>query len=150
MREIYLLIRQKILTMPSYENIKLDNINIKKMKKVPREFEKIIKIYNNNEFFDYIIHGSYADNTYTKASDIDDLVIIKKEAFENYYNFKRVYKILKKTNLLYQNVDPVQHHGHWLVTEFDLLDYDNSIIPIFVLAKNSVSLGRNVSISGIS
>jgi len=146
LKEIYFLIKEKIEKLDIH-SVQLQNIDIPQMKNMPKKLEKVVSIYNNNQCFDYIIHGSYSDDTYTEASDVDDFIIIKKETFESFKNFKKVYYILKMTNLHYQYVDPVQHHGHWIVTEFDLLDYDNSVIPIFVLIKNSFSIGRKITIS---
>jgi len=79
------------------------------------------------------LHGSMADQSYTSFSDVDDLVILRKEAWQDYNTFKAIGTVLTKIARGYQTVDPLQHHGHWLVTEFDLLSYDPSYLPPVVL-----------------
>lgn len=105
--------------------------------------DKISSIYNNSLFFDLIIHGSYADNTYTSASDVDDVVIIKRKAFENFDCFLETKKKLYQLNSYYQYVDPMQHHGHWIITEFDLLNYNQSIMPVCVF-NDALSIDKNL------
>jgi|GEM_PF-5943522 len=107
--------------------------------------KKISQIYKNNPYFDYLILGSYADNTYTSESDVDDIVILKKEVFESYQKFYETKRVLDKLSHYYQQVDPVQHHGHWIFTEFDLKNYDQSIMPISVLER-AVSIGRDLDL----
>ncbi|MGR0480689.1 MAG: nucleotidyltransferase domain-containing protein [Candidatus Electronema sp. V4] len=95
--------------------------------------DKISSTYNKSLFFDLVIHGSYADNTYTSASDVDDMVIINRRAFEKLEFFIETKRILYELNTYYQYIDPVQHHGHWMITEFDLLNYNQSVMPVCVL-----------------
>lgn len=79
------------------------------------------------------LHGSMADQTYTSFSDVDDLVVMRKEAWQDLDDLTRIGTELTKIANSYQNVDPFQHHGHWLITEFDLLSYDSSYLPLVVL-----------------
>jgi predicted nucleotidyltransferase len=108
-------------------------------------FGTLERIYGNAPFFDYIIHGSYADGSCTAASDIDDLIIVKEETFLSLDNFRRARKILSQLALFYQRVDPVQHHGHWIFTEYDLRSYDQSIMPVSVL-EGARAVGRDVKL----
>lgn len=40
-------------------------------------------------------------------------------------------------------LDPLQHHGHWLVSKYELDAYDNSFIPLFILKNAKLLLGSN-------
>ena len=83
----------------------------------------------------FYLHGSVADFSNTAFSDIDDLVIIRNSAWENTESLVRSAEIFTKMARKYQNIDPLQHHGHWAITEFDLLLYDLSYLPLIALNK---------------
>lgn len=109
------------------------------------EIKKIQKIYNNSPLFDLIITGSYADRTPTPMSDVDTIVILKRDTLKDVNKLKKAYFLLRKLNSFAQSIDPTQHHGHWIFTEFDLQNYDASIMPLQVYSK-SVSIGRNLTL----
>ncbi|MFA7124080.1 MAG: nucleotidyltransferase domain-containing protein, partial [Candidatus Delongbacteria bacterium] len=101
--------------------------------------DKIKEIFDfkNNKFdekkIQIFVHGSWADNTRTSFSDLDDLVIIE----DSYY--KKAKKTLEELELEFQKIDPLQHHGHWLIKKSDLINYDNSYMPLFII-NNAISL----------
>jgi hypothetical protein len=95
--------------------------------------------------FDLVLHGSVADGTATAASDVDDLVVVRRRAFASFDDFRTARRALVRLGLLYQRIDPLQHHGHWIFTEFDLRRYDGSTMPLSVLEPgNAVAVGREV------
>ena len=101
------------------------------------------------------LHGSLADYTPTAFSDVDDFVILRAEAWRDAETLRRVGTGLARVARGYQNIDPFQHHGHWLVTEFDLLHYDESIMPLNVLegarrvtGEARIAVRRNEDTSG--
>jgi hypothetical protein len=99
--------------------------------------------YDNAREFDYVIHGSVADGTSTAASDVDDVVIVRREAFASFAAFRATRRILARLNLLYQRIDPLQHHGHWIFTEYDLGCYDAATMPVSIFGRgNAVAIGR--------
>lgn len=110
---------------------------------VLEKIEKIYIKYGGLNYFQYIIHGSYADNTFTAASDIDDVVFIKEKVYENYNYFLNTIKLLNKLNLFYQKIDFTQHHGHWIFTYLDKCFYNNYIIPVSVY-KNATAIGQDI------
>jgi hypothetical protein len=79
------------------------------------------------------LHGSMTDLQITPFSDIDDLVVLRRAAWQDPALLARAATTLARIARGYQEVDPLQHHGHWLVTEFDLLLYDQSVLPLVAL-----------------
>lgn len=79
------------------------------------------------------LHGSMADLQYTPFSDVDDLVVLRRAAWQDPASLMNTATLLAQVAREYQNVDPLQHHGHWVLTEFDLLLYDQSYMPLVVL-----------------
>ena len=79
------------------------------------------------------LHGSLADLKFTAFSDVDDLVVVHKQAWQNPDALIRTATVLAALARSYQKIDPYQHHGHWVVTEFNLLAYEQSILPLAVL-----------------
>jgi len=103
-----------------------------------------LKIYAKRELsgslHSLLIHGSLSTLDYVKGwSDFDTFMVLKDSCFENYLNLIELRrKIYKSRKYLYQ-IDPLQHHGHFIVTEIDLQCYPNSFLPTVVL-KNAKPL----------
>ena len=61
-------------------------------------FERLRKVIlenNLNKYADFILHGSYATGTVTPFSDIDILVIVKKEVLDNSSYMKHFVRLLR-------------------------------------------------------
>ena len=106
-----------------------------------------LKKFSQKKLYEYVVdvhvHGSLATLDYVKGwSDFDTLVVIKKDTITDYT------KILKLRNLMYVSrrylykIDPLQHHGHLIFTEYDFDYYCQTFFPI-VLFKYSKSLLNN-------
>jgi len=91
------------------------------------------------------LHGSMADGTHTPFSDVDDLVILDRRAWQTPERLQRVGTLLARLARAYQDIDPFQHHGHWVLTEFDLMHLDQSYLPLVVL-ENAVRVIGNAEI----
>jgi hypothetical protein len=82
----------------------------------------------------FFLHGSLATLDYAQDySDFDTLMVLKREAVvdpDRLVAFARRYR--RSLTLIYQ-FDPLQHHGHILLTEIDLDFYPNSFFPLSVL-----------------
>jgi hypothetical protein len=83
------------------------------------------------------VHGSWADNSRTDFSDLDDLIIIDDEYFSE------AKTVLDEIENNFQKIDTTQHHGHWLIRKSELNDYDNSILPLFILEGSICIYGSN-------
>ena len=80
-----------------------------------------------------LIHGSYATNEEIEYSDFDGLIIINKNAFASFDNFRKSIDVIKKSNKLIQTLDPLQHHGWFILLENELNYYDETFLPVEVL-----------------
>lgn len=150
--DAYKLIKNFIVSTNPYTSNKSNNyvFNIPKSKncQLCDGIYKIIQSYDNailNDI-DYIIHGSYADNTYTEFSDVDDIIFLNEGVFSSFENFKKTKQLLSELNLFYQRVDPLQHHGHWIYTFIDKYDYDQSIMPVSIF-DTAIAIGKNIELT---
>jgi hypothetical protein len=88
---------------------------------------------HNLEGVSIFLHGSMADLKFTAFSDVDDLVVVHKQAWQDPLTLIKTATALAAIARSYQKIDPYQHHGHWVITEFNLLGYEESILPLVVL-----------------
>jgi hypothetical protein len=86
-------------------------------------------------FIDLYVHGSWADNTRTPFSDLDDLVIIDRERIKNNKQIRMLEIWLNRVDMKFCRIDPLQHHGHWLIYRDELDNYNESFIPLTVLER---------------
>lgn len=86
-----------------------------------------------------VLHGSVADKSFTDFSDVDDLVVLHEAAWRDAATLTVMATRLAALARAYQCMDPFQHHGHWLITDFDLALYDQSRMPLVAL-KDAVSM----------
>jgi hypothetical protein len=89
----------------------------------------------------FFLHGSLATLDYARDySDLDTLMVLKRATVvepERLVSFARRYR--RSLTFIYQ-FDPLQHHGHILLTEIDLGCYPNAFFPLSVL-EQARSLG---------
>ena len=104
------------------------------MRKLLLPLEKNISVY---------LHGSIASDDYTPFSDVDDFVMIHEDAWQSYKCFREVAQLLEKATNLFQRVDPLQHHGHWVFLDYDLACLDQSVMPLVVLNNALPVIGRS-------
>ncbi len=93
------------------------------------------------------LHGSLSTMDYTEYSDLDTLFIIKQEVLEDPNKIKELERFfIKSTKYLYE-FDPLQHHGHFFLTESDLKYYDQAILPLSAIRLSTSILGRGNSLT---
>ncbi len=98
--------------------------------------DKHIKKYS----LGFYLHGSLATMDYIKGwSDADTMLVLSKSAFDNPKNLLQLRDGLFKLRRFYCEVDPLQHHGTMIITEFDLNYYPEVFLPVDAL-KCSKSL----------
>ncbi|MEX0729483.1 MAG: nucleotidyltransferase domain-containing protein [Aquisalimonadaceae bacterium] len=115
------------------EKAPMESVAIKAMFHELNKFSDVVSVY---------IHGSYADETTTSFSDIDDYIIVEEARLTN-KRFKSLIIALNKIDMRFCRADPLQHHGHWITSVSELGCYDNSFLPLFVLGEAKHVLGRN-------
>lgn len=82
---------------------------------------------------DLYIHGSWADDSRTPFSDLDDLVVVDTENILSLKLREKLISALNTVDMRFCRIDPLQHHGHWIIGKEALQNYDESYIPLTVL-----------------
>ena len=86
------------------------------------------------------VHGSLATLDYVKGwSDFDTLVIIRRDAIADYKKLLELRDLFYMSRSFLCEIDPLQHHGHMIFTEYDMDYYCQAFFPL-VLFKYSKSL----------
>ena len=130
-----------------YTNNELIQITIDRFVQPNSEILEIFRGYNKFPFLSIFIHGSWADNTRTAFSDLDDLIIINDENPISILKKIRAEYWLNKVEMRMNRIDPIQHHGHWIIYSSQLKNYDDSFMPLSVL-ENAIRLQGPTSIYG--
>jgi hypothetical protein len=92
----------------------------------------------------FYVHGSIATKDYVKGwSDLDTLLILKKDAFSKAKNLLDIRDILYNARKFYYEIDPLQHHGTMIVTEYDLSNYPEIFLPIEAISLSKSILGED-------
>lgn len=94
-----------------------------------------------DELVSVIIHGSYGSGDQVPYSDIDALVIIRNEVFSVPERLARVASVLSKARRHMYRIDPIQHHGWFVLTEQDLSRYPDFVLPVSAIRKGYCLLG---------
>ena len=103
--------------------------------------------YANKSLKEYLlgfyIHGSISTLDYVKGySDLDTLIIVKKDTIANYKKLILLRKkIISSLRFLFM-LDPFQHHEHFIFTEYDMKYYPQFFFPL-VIFNYSTSLLEN-------
>lgn len=114
----------------------------RKTGKIDPRIEKIFAPLKDLKHLQVFLHGSLADNTSTSFSDIDDFVIIDDTKLSE-EEIAVIEKVLKEVENEFFRFDPLQHHGHWKIYKSQLADYNNSLLPIFILENAITIVGSN-------
>lgn len=102
-----------------------------------------LKGYANKNLRQYLagfyLHGSLATKDYIKGwSDVDTLAVISKETMENPKNLLELRNKMYRMRYYFYKIDPLQHHGSIVISEYDLSNYCQAYfpVPIFKYAKS--------------
>lgn len=101
---------------------------------------EIITIFRGSKKYPFLsiyVHGSWADNTRTSFSDLDDFIVVDDLMPTSLITKLKAELWLNKVDMRMRRIDPLQHHGHWIINASQLANYDNSYMPIIVL-KNAI------------
>jgi len=108
--------------------------------------------YLENHLSPYIagayVHGSIGTNEEIPYSDFDALVILKNEVLNDARKLSVAARLLNNARSIFFNMDPLQHHGWFVITERDLEHYPEAYFPpeLFRHAK-SLMPGRGLELS---
>lgn len=100
------------------------------------------------------VHGSWADDTRTPFSDLDNLILVDDSRLEA-KDCHRLSVALARVDLNMMRLDPLQHHGNWIILESDLEGLDESYLPLRVVEgalclKGSPEVRARVSLASSS
>lgn len=117
--------------------------------KIVEDVEQLFAPLNNYAGLQVFLHGSYADNTMTPFSDIDDFVII--DDFElSKADIAVIEEKLAEVEKFFYVIDPLQHHGHWKIYKSELENYNNGVIPLFILNTSKCLIGSSVITASVN
>jgi hypothetical protein len=91
------------------------------------------------------IHGSLATLDYVRGySDCDVTVLIDEDSCISPKRLINLRTILASKVALFHRIDPLQHHGFFVITDIDLLTYQHTFFPMGILNR-SVELLRDTA-----
>ncbi|HNQ00135.1 MAG TPA: nucleotidyltransferase domain-containing protein [Bacteroidia bacterium] len=85
------------------------------------------------------VHGSLATGEEVTYSDFDGLIVIKDDVFSNEKRLINAAEKINQTRKIMLRMDPLQHHGWFVLKESDFGHYPETFLPSDVL-KESKSL----------
>lgn len=89
-----------------------------------------------------LVHGSFATGEEITYSDFDGLIIISKEALRNRRQLAETAYNLHELRKVMHLIDPFQHHGWFVLSEFDLENYPEWFLPTAVLHHSKSLIGN--------
>ncbi|MBI2661768.1 hypothetical protein HYX09_05905 [Candidatus Woesearchaeota archaeon] len=128
----------------SHEKIRVQTLNekdytdpyLKPILELQEFFNKNLSEY----VLDMHVHGSLATLDYVKGwTDLDTFVVIKKDCVSNPGRLLELRNLLFRSKRLFYEIDPLQHHGHMAVSEYDTQYYCQMFFPL-ILFRYSKSL----------
>jgi len=118
---------------------KSDESLIKPLKDLKKFADENLKQYVSG----FYLHGSFSTLDYIKGwSDVDTLLIIKKDTINSPERLLKLRDLLYISRKFFYNIDPLQHHGFMIITEYDLEYYCQTYFPIEIF-KYSKSFFMN-------
>jgi hypothetical protein len=85
--------------------------------------------------------GTYEEISY---SDFDGFVILKNDVLNHPEKLKKVAKVLIDSEKIMFEMDPLQHHGWFLLTETDLNNYPEYYFPHALLSYSKCLFGSTI------
>jgi len=83
----------------------------------------------------FLLHGSFASLDFTGYSDLDTLAILPGNVVTDAGSLRRCRRAFVATWRAVRAFDPLQHHGHFVLTEVDLDGYPDALFPVAVLER---------------
>ena len=120
------------------------NVDVKKYSgnnKVAMKISEYLRANANDQLVGAYVHGSVGNSEEVPYSDFDGIVILKSSCFENNVALFRVVKALKETAHMMLEMDPLQHHGWFVLCEQDLPDYPENYFPHELFAHAACLFG---------
>lgn len=101
-------------------------------KVVPQAIQDVFTGHESFPDVSIYVHGSWADDSNNAFSDIDDLIIYPQK-YNHGMPLVKLRKWLNQVEMRFCRLDPLQHHGHWILRCEDMTALDESYMPLTVL-----------------
>jgi len=88
-------------------------------------------------------HGSLGTDELIPYSDFDGLVILNHEAFKSARDISDTAIVLRKSESIMRKMDPLQHHGWFIITEKELENYPSDYFPPKLFSHVKCLTGKN-------
>jgi predicted nucleotidyltransferase len=93
------------------------------------ELSKYLNKELKDDLYGAYIHGSIGADEKIHYSDVDALVILRDDVFKNPTRLAATAYKLNRALKYFYKIDPLQHHGWFVLTEGDLRDYPQTYFP---------------------
>ena len=107
----------------------------------------VMKLYITKKINKFIsgafLHGSLGTNELVNYSDFDALIILNHSTFHSKQTLVKVATTLKKSERIMQEMDPLQHHGWFVITEMELDDFPINYFPPSLFEHAKCLIGNN-------
>ena len=102
---------------------------------------------NREVFHNVLIHGSYSSDDYSIGwSDLDALVIIKNDVFNDCHKLIKARELVMQCISELRIIDPLCHHEFQIIPEECLRDFQTNWLPISVIKKSKSILSTDITI----
>ncbi|MHC4819288.1 MAG: hypothetical protein ACYTF8_14680, partial [Planctomycetota bacterium] len=91
---------------------------------------------------EFFLHGSFASLDFTGYSDLDTFVLIPRTTAVDPDGLRAARRSLVRTWRAFKEFDPLQHHGHFILTEIDLRGYPDPLLPAVILERTVALASR--------
>ena len=91
---------------------------------------------------EFFLHGSHASLDFTGYSDLDTFVLLPRATACDPSGLRAARRTLVETWRAVKAFDPLQHHGHFLLTEVDLRGYPDPLFPGVILERTVALTSR--------
>ncbi len=121
---------QEVIDIPAYSG---SNKYLVQMSKALSDLKPALK--------GAMVHGSFATGEEIEYSDFDGLIIISKDALQNKKLLAETAYKLHELRKIMHLIDPFQHHGWFVLSEYDLENYPEWFLPTAVLQNGKSLIG---------
>lgn len=135
-------------TQYGFTEVPIYNGNCKEIFAIRHELEPV-----KRHLFGAYVHGSHGVGDPIEYSDLDVLAIINETALTDEGALGQVMWCLYRARKYMYRIDPLQHHGWFILTSDDFMDYPEHEFPMVLFGRSASlfdDLGTKVPISGIN
>ena len=96
----------------------------------------------------FYLHGSFATMDYVRNwSDVDTLIILRKETLQDVSRLMRFQKALYNGTGYFYSIDPFQSHGFFVISDYDLEYFPETYFPLELFKYSKSFLKEDVPLN---